>query len=126
MRNRIVFGDASYIKDGVVKARRLKRGEGWKQSYVAVITGLDDQHGLKREFLKMKGEAPTGKPIMSWIHPTTNCILELGWWSMDVAQKEPVTIYLMVLYTDRGLQYLEITEAQAYREMNIKSTEKPQ
>lgn len=47
-------------------------------------------------------------------------------WAMDVAQKEPATIYLMVLYTDKGLQYIEITESQCYREMNIKPTEKPQ
>lgn len=124
MRNRIVFGDASYIKDGVIKARRLKRGDGWKQSYVAIITGLDDTHGLKRQFVQMKGEAPTGKPIMTWTLPEKfTGIIETGWWSDDVAQKEPTTHYIMCIIDPNGAtHYIEITEAQAYREMNRKTS----
>lgn len=124
MRNRIVFGDASYIKDGVVKARRLKRGDNWKQSYVAIIQGLDDQHGLKRQFVQMKGEAPTGKPIMTWTLPEKfQGIVELGWWSDDVAQKEAVTHYIMCIVTPKDeIHYLEITEAQTYREMTCKTS----
>lgn len=112
----MIFGDASYIKDGIIHAKRLKRGDGWKQSYVAIINGLDDTHGLKRTFINQKGEvSESGRPLMVWtLPPNFTGMIELGWWSQDVAQSEPSTLYLMCFAT-KG--YVEVTEAQCYREM---------
>ena len=117
MRNSIIFGNASYIKDGVVKAKRLKRGEGWKQSYLSFIIGLDDVHGLKRQFLKQTGAVTgSGAPLLTWSIPFDyKGIIELGWWSDEVAQSDPKTHYLFCL--GDGYNYIEITESQCYREM---------
>ena len=119
----MVFGDASYITKGVIRAKRLKRGDGWKQAYVAIISGLDDTHGLNRTFINMKGEvSESGKPLMTWNLPENfTGMLELGWWSQDVAQSEASTLYLMCFAT-KG--YIEVTEAQCYREMVMNANKK--
>jgi hypothetical protein len=118
LRNRLVFGSASYLADGVIKAKPYKNRPWEKECYVALVTGLDQTHGLARKFVQKVVEVgDSGKPIMTWTIPIGyKGIIEFGWAYGELSDEFASTFYIMCLGDGK---YIEITEAQCYREQKM-------
>jgi hypothetical protein len=118
LRNRIVFGGASYLADGIIKAKQNKNRTWEKEAYVAIISGLDATHGLARKFIQKQVEIPeSGKPVLTWKIPEGyKGIVEFGWAYGELSDEFAQTYYIMCLGDNK---YLEVTEAQCYREQKM-------
>lgn len=118
MRNVLIFGGASYLADGVIRAKENKNKSWDKAPYVALINGLDTTHGLNRKFVQKVIEVgDSGKPIITWSIPSGYTgVVEFGWAYSELSDEFAQTYYVMCL---GGHKYLEITEAQCYREQKM-------
>lgn len=119
MRSKIIFGNALYLSDSLIRIKKRKNpgatfgsDKSWKEPYVANITGLDKQHTFNRSFIERDSKFYGSTEVIEFKLPEQGYV-ELGWIYSSLGDTEPQTIYLMSCGVN---QWIEVTASQMSRE----------